>query len=145
MPFFVVHDTHQGLPAMGILFQFGQPAVDFAQGALVPLKVQKVFCHCIHICGVIPPKASGATEWRAPQRPIRKKFAETASEPPQEEGFTSTDGVEKKSIPALLRVLQEYPSSRFFNPSKSIFHGINDARNCIGKGARQQIRAYTLI
>ena len=32
MPFFVVHDTHQGLPAMGILFQFGQPAVDFAQG-----------------------------------------------------------------------------------------------------------------
>ena len=74
MPFFVVHDTHQGLPAMGILFQFGQPAVDFAQGALVPLKVQKVFCHCIHICGVIPPKASGAAEWRASQSPNPQKI-----------------------------------------------------------------------
>ena len=145
MPFFVVHDTHQGLPAMGILFQFGQPAVDFAQGALVPLKVQKVFCHCIHICGVIPPKASGAAEWRASQSPNPQKICRNSVRTPAGRRFTSTEGVEKKSIPALLRVLQEYPSSRFFNPSKSIFHGINDARNCIGKGARQQIRAYTLI
>lgn len=59
MPSFVVHDTHQGLPANRVFFQFGQPAVDFAQGGLLPLKVQKVFCRCIHICVVIPPKASG--------------------------------------------------------------------------------------
>ena len=122
MPFFVVHDTHQGLPAMGILFQFGQPAVDFAQGALVPLKVQKVFCHCIHICGVIPPKASGAAEWRASQSPNPQKISpKQRTEPPQEEGFTSTEGVEKKSIPALLRVLQEYPSSRFSIHPKVFF------------------------
>ena len=75
----------------------------------------------------------------------RKKFAETTSEPPEEEAFTSSGGVGKFFILPLLRVLQEYPSSRFFNPSKSIFHGINDARNCIEKGAGQQIRAYTLI
>ena len=84
-------------------------------------------------------------EWRTLQSRIRKKSAETAPEPPQEEGFTPADEVEKKSIPALLRVLQEYPSSRFSNPSKSIFHGINDARNCTVKGAGQQIRAHTLI
>lgn len=39
-----------------------------------PLKVQKVFCHCIHICGVIPPKASGAAEWRASQSPNPQKI-----------------------------------------------------------------------
>lgn len=143
MPSFVVHDTHQGLPANRVFFQFGQPAVDFAQGGLVPLKVQKVFAVASIFAWLFRPKppAPGVADVTIPNP---QKSAETAPEPPQEEGFTPTDEVEK-SIPALLRVLQEYPSSRFSNPSKSIFHGINDARNCTVKGAGQQIRAHTLI
>ena len=45
MPSFVLHDTQQRPSADRILFQSGQPAVNFAQGSLVPLQGQKVFCH----------------------------------------------------------------------------------------------------
>ena len=48
-----------------ILFQSGQPAVNFAQGSLVPLQGQKVFCHRSPVCVVISPGASPAGEWRA--------------------------------------------------------------------------------
>ena len=134
MPSFVVHDTHPGLPANRVFFQFGPP-VEGSKGFL-PLHP--------YLRGYSA-QSLRHREWRTLQSRIRKKSAETAPEPPQEEGFTPADEVEKKSIPALLRVLQEYPSSRFSNPSKSIFHGINDARNCTVKGAGQQIRAHTLI
>ena len=130
MASFVLHDTQQRPAADRILFQSGQPAVNFAQGSLVPLQGQKVF------------PGRGAAGLRSG---VRKKSAGTASEPPQEKAFTPASENPKKSILPLLRVLQQDPSSRFSNPSKSVFHGINDARNCIEKGAGQQIRAYTLI
>ena len=65
MPSFVLHDTQQRPSADRILFQSGQPAVNFAQGSLVPLQGQKVFCHRSPVCVVISPGASPAGEWRA--------------------------------------------------------------------------------
>ena len=128
----------------GSFFQFGQPAVDFAQGGLLPLKVQKVFAVASIFAWLFRPKppAPGVADVTIPnpQKICRNSARTTAGR-----RFYPGGRGRKKSIPALLRVLQEYPSSRFSNPSKSIFHGINDARNCTVKGAGQQIRAHTLI
>ena len=65
MASFVLHDTQQRPAADRILFQSGQPAVNFAQGSLVPLQGQKVFCHRSPVCVVISPEASPAGARRA--------------------------------------------------------------------------------
>jgi len=124
MASFVLHDTQQRPAADRILFQSGQPAVNFAQGSLVPLQGQKDFLSSqSRLCGYFTRSlpGRGAAGLRSG---VRKKSAGTASEPPQEKAFTPASENPKKSILPLLRVLQQDPSSRFSNPSKSVFHGI---------------------
>lgn len=87
MASFVLHDTQQRPAADRILFQSGQPAVNFAQGSLVPLQGQKVFVIAVPFVWLFHPKpprpGSGGLTVRSPQ-----KSAGTASEPPQEKAFT---------------------------------------------------------
>ena len=120
MPSFVLHDTQQRPSADRILFQSGQPAVNFAQGSLVPLQGQKVFCHRSPVCVVISPATprpgSGGPTLRGPQ-----KICRTATEPPQEEASTSGSENPKKIHPPLTACFAGISILPFFQSIQKYF------------------------